>query len=123
MNITNIYLLPKGGQGFLHGTVVKNPAANTGDVRDAAWGGKISWSRKRQPTQVLLPGKSRAQRSLACYSLWGHKDLDTTERTQRRVCIFRGWVRIFLTKKLEILLLVYNMTSFTEGNFSPLDFC
>ena len=33
-----------------------------------------------QPTPVFLPGKSHGQRSLAGYSLWGRKELDTTER-------------------------------------------
>ena len=32
------------------------------------WVGKISWSRKWQPTPVFLPGKSHGQRSLASYS-------------------------------------------------------
>ena len=38
------------------------------------------WRRKWQPTPVFLPGKSHGQRSLAGYSPWGHKELDTTER-------------------------------------------
>ena len=42
--------------------------------------GKIPWRRKRQPTPVLLPGKSRGQRMLEGYSPWGRKELDTTER-------------------------------------------
>ena len=33
-----------------------------------------------QPTPVFLPGKSRGQRSLAGYNLWGHKESDTTEQ-------------------------------------------
>ena len=33
-----------------------------------------------QPTSVFLPGKSHGQRSLAGYSLWGHKELDMTEQ-------------------------------------------
>jgi len=37
------------------------------------------WRRKRQPTPVLLPGKSHGQRSLVGYSPWRHKELDTTE--------------------------------------------
>ena len=41
--------------------------------------GKIPWRRKRQPTSVFLPGKSQGQRSLEGYSLWGHKESDTTE--------------------------------------------
>ena len=44
------------------------------------WVGKIPWRRKWQPTPVLLPGKSHGQRSLVGYSLWGHKESDTTER-------------------------------------------
>ena len=35
--------------------------------------------RKWQPIPVVLPGKSHEQRSLVGYSLWGHKELDTTE--------------------------------------------
>ena len=30
---------------------------------------------------VFLPGKSHGQRSLAGYSPWGHKELDTTDHT------------------------------------------
>ena len=36
--------------------------------------------RKWHPTPVLLPGKSHGQRSLADYSPWDGKELDTTER-------------------------------------------
>ena len=46
------------------------------------WVGKIPWRRKWQPTPVFLPGQSRGQRSLAGYSLWGHKESDMTEHTQ-----------------------------------------
>ena len=34
-----------------------------------------------QPSLVSLPGKSHGQRSLAGYSPWGRKELDTTEHT------------------------------------------
>ena len=44
------------------------------------WVKKIPWSRKWQPTPVLLRGKSHGQRSLVGYSPWGHKESDTTER-------------------------------------------
>ena len=43
------------------------------------WVGKIPWRRKWQPIPVFLPGKSQGQRSLAPYSPWHHKQLDTTE--------------------------------------------
>ena len=44
------------------------------------WVGKIPCRKKWQPTPVFLPGKSHGQRSLAGYSPWGRKELDTTER-------------------------------------------
>ena len=39
--------------------------------------GKIPWA--WQSTPVFLPGDAHGQRSLAGYSLWGHKESDTTE--------------------------------------------
>ena len=42
------------------------------------WVRKIPWRRKWQPTPVFLPGESHRQRSLAGYSPWGHKELDTS---------------------------------------------
>ena len=44
------------------------------------WVRKISWSRKRQPTAIFLPGKSHGQRSLADYSPWGCRESNVTER-------------------------------------------
>ena len=41
---------------------------------------RLLWRRKWQPTPVFLPGKSHEQRSLAWYSSWCHKELETTER-------------------------------------------
>ena len=38
------------------------------------------WSRKWQPTPVLLPGKFHGLRSLVGYSPWGRKESDMTER-------------------------------------------
>ena len=38
------------------------------------------WRRQRQPTPLLLPGKSHGRRSLVGYSPWGLKESDTTER-------------------------------------------
>ena len=39
-----------------------------------------TWRREWPPTPVFLPGKSHGQRSPVGYSLWGHKESDTTER-------------------------------------------
>ena len=44
------------------------------------WVGKIPWRRAWQPTPVFLPARFCGQRSLAGYSPWGRKQLDTTER-------------------------------------------
>ena len=44
------------------------------------WFRKIPWRRKWQLIPVFLPGKSHGQRSLEGYSLWGCKELDTTEQ-------------------------------------------
>ena len=42
------------------------------------WVRKIPWRRKWQPTPVVLPGKSRGQRSIAVCSPWDCKKLDMT---------------------------------------------
>ena len=43
------------------------------------WVRKIPWEREWQPTPVFLPVEFHRQRSLAGYSPWGSKELDTTE--------------------------------------------
>ena len=43
------------------------------------WVGEILWRRKGQPIPVFSPEESHGQRSLADYSPWGPKELDTTE--------------------------------------------
>ena len=44
--------------------VVKNPAANAGDLRLGfdPWVRKIPWRRPWQPTPVFLPGEAHGQR-------------------------------------------------------------
>ena len=76
-------------KAFPGDTVVKNPPANTGDhqrLRFDPWVRKFSWRRKWQPTPVFLPGEFHEQRSLAGYSPWGCKELDTTERLSTHAC-------------------------------------
>ena len=75
-----------------------------GRPRFDPWVGKILWTRKWQPTPVVLTGKSHG-RSLVGYSPWGHKQLDTTERLYllylKRVCmrimIFAKCLVIFIS--------------------------
>ena len=64
--------------------MVKNLPANAGDIRDVEFDsqvGKILWRRAQPSTPIFLSGESHGQRSLAGYSPWGHKGLDTTEAT------------------------------------------
>ena len=55
------------------------------DIQVQCLGGKI-WRRKWQPTPVLLPGKSRGQRSLVDYSPGACKELDTIEQLHLVQC-------------------------------------
>ena len=48
-------------------------------LRFNPWIGKIPGRRKWQPTPVFLPGESHGWRSLAGYSLGGHRESDRTE--------------------------------------------
>ena len=54
-------------------------ACSVGDPGSIPGSGKSPWRRKWQPTPVSLPEKFHGRRSLAGYSPWGHKKLDTTE--------------------------------------------
>ena len=54
------------------------------------WVEKIPWRRKWQPTPVCLSGESHGQRSLAGYSPWGRKEMDTIERLTLSLQVFPG---------------------------------
>ena len=57
----------------------KESACNEGDQGSVPGSGRspgVEWL----PTPVFLPGKPHGQRSLAGYSPWGLKELDTTEQ-------------------------------------------
>ena len=55
-------------------------AGDTGDENSTPGLGRSPGRRKWQPTPVFLPGQYHGQRTLASYSLWGHKESDMTER-------------------------------------------
>ena len=60
--------------------MVKNPPANAGDTGD--WSlipesRRFPWRREWQPTPAFLPGEFHGQSSVAGYSSWGHKELDS----------------------------------------------
>ena len=59
------------------------------------WVGEFPWSREWKPTPVFLLGNFHGQKSLVGYSLWGHKELDTTEHT------YRDFNKTFVSLRLE----------------------
>ena len=69
--------------GFPDGSVVKNLPVNageTGDVGSIPGLGRSPGGGNSKPLQYSCLRKSHGQRSLAIYSPWGRKELDTTER-------------------------------------------
>ena len=66
--------------GFPDGSVGKESACDSGDLRFSSWIRKLPWRREWQPTPVFLPGESCGQKSLVDYSSWGCKDSDTAEQ-------------------------------------------
>ena len=74
---------------FPGSSVVKNLPDNAGDVGDTgliSGSGRSSGEGNGKPLQLLLPGKSHAQRSLVGHSPWGHRvrqDLPTILQQQQ----------------------------------------
>ena len=69
--------------------VVKNPAANAGNIRDLGFESldwTISLRKKWLPTPVFWPGESHGQRGLVSYDPWCRKESDMTEATQHAQC-------------------------------------
>ena len=103
--------------------MVQNLPAKAGDSRDGEfdpWVGKISWTRKWQPTPVFLPGKFHVQRSLAGYSPWGHKESDMSEHTHTHThtLLLLLHVTIPNTKDKAMLLLIdTNNSLLTNSSF------
>ena len=58
--------------------MIKNLPANAGDIRDASLIPGSGRSPGGGHSNLLLPGESHGQRSLAGYSPWGCKESDTT---------------------------------------------
>ena len=67
--------------------MVKNPPANARERRHEfdPWVGKIPWSRKWQPTPVLLPAEFDGQRSRMGHRPWGHKEWGMTAQHRGQV--------------------------------------
>ena len=58
--------------------MVKNlPAVLETQVQSLGWEDPLE--KDQQPATIFLPGEFRGQSTLVGYSLWGHKESDTTE--------------------------------------------
>ena len=71
------------GEGFPGGSVVKNLPTNAGDARDTSQipgSGRSPGVGNGNPLQYSCLENPHGQRSLAGYSPWGRKELDTTEQ-------------------------------------------
>ena len=77
--------------GFPGGSVGKESACSGRRSGFDPWVGKITSSRKWQPTPVFLPGEFHGQRSLTGYSLWGHKESDFNTHTHRHPTDKSSW--------------------------------
>ena len=60
------------------GSAVKDPHASAGDTGSLPGLGRSPREGNGTPLQYSCLGNSHGQRSLVGYSLWGHKDSDTT---------------------------------------------
>ena len=73
------YYIAMNMNDFPRAQMVKNlPARQETRVRPWVW--KFLWRKEWQSTPVFVLGEFHGQRSLAGYSPWGHKELDTTEQ-------------------------------------------
>ena len=88
--------------------------------------GKI-WRRAWQPTPVFLPAKPRGQRSLAGYSPWGRKELDTTEwlSTAQSNSVTSNWL-VVISESFSIIYLwtchLFPSGKFTQFHFQAISF-
>ena len=81
-HLTLFHPSPQSSPGFPRWRSGKESAWRYRRCGFSPWVGKIFWSRKWQPTPVLLPGKVHGQRSLVGYRPWGHQESDMTEHTR-----------------------------------------
>ena len=89
--------------GFTGGSDGKESTCNAGylSVFDP-WAWKISWRREQLPTPIFLLEEFHGQSSLAGYSPWGRKELDTTEQLSLYPHLF------IKTSLIEFLLISYS---------------
>ena len=90
MIITIIYKTLIKCMDFPSGSDGKESACNAMRPGFSPWVEKIPWRREWLPTPLFLPEEFHGQRSLAGYSPWGPKELDTTEQLCAMIEDFPG---------------------------------
>ena len=83
------------------------------------WVWKIPWRRAWQPIPVFLPGESHAQRSLAVYSPWGHKEFDTTEQLSTHATI----LNLHVFSPVISFCIYWNTCIYTEDTAKSMHNC
>ena len=76
--------------------MVKNPSANAGDTRDLGsipGSGRVRGVRSGNHSGILA-GKFHGRGSLAGYSLWGRKELDTIEQLSTYILLYINMVHL-----------------------------
>ena len=109
-------LLPKGLSGKESTCQCRRPKRHRFDP----WVEKTPWRKKRQLTPIFLPGKSHGRRSLAGYSLWGHKVTDTTERLNKH-----NWATEQTQQQLQTMhvSITWELISNTNSQAAPQTNC
>ena len=74
------YASAESADGYSAVSVAVPNTYSAGDEGKVVSNGALVTQREQLLTPLFLPGEFHAQRSLADYSPWGHKQLDTTER-------------------------------------------
>ena len=92
------YCIPGGSDG-------KESACNAGDLGSISWSGRSPGGGHGKPLQYSCLENFHGQRSLASYSPWACKELNTTERlsTAQHMCMYKC---IPTVRQLNITLLL-----------------
>ena len=82
---------------------VKNRSAlqETQEMQVGSPGREDPLEEEWQPTPGFLPEKSQGQRNLVGYSLWGHKESDTTEGLSRHAHISKSELYKIICKNIN----------------------
>ena len=73
-----IYIYTYTYEGLPHGSAVKNPLANAGDVGSVSGSGRSIGEGNGNPLKYSCLGNSMDRKSLVGYSPWGCKESDMT---------------------------------------------